>query len=399
MPRATSAHTRRTSPAADASVARDAPEAGVKRESSGEEEVRVAEDEVSPKKSKRRARSVRVAAETTTGTLDRESRAEASSSHVNALTSSGEPPETAHSQAHYGSGSEAAPVFIKKLKRFWPNERNADTAHHPALNPSDSSAHTNLSGDLVLNAPDSVALSDISLSNLPSLSSPSVLNAIASELQFEAAPLTSSLSSSHPDLLLLPGQATVTARAAHLQPLVPPPSGAGSSTSPGSSPSVCSACHQMKPTSPSPTCSCAAVDQNTLAVPEVLVITTAREPSATQRQAGIDSIVVVESRRALTHGANLIIIGSNSVCSSVSNPVLAIPDNQFTNMITNITDGIRLVKLPLNDEEANTIRQLIKNDAFPPFSGMYSQLFASPCRHFLSICKLLISFRLIMMLH
>ena len=390
MPRATNAHTRsrRTSPAADASVATDAPVAvaGVKRESAEDVRVGVAEDalKLSPQRSKKRTRSqsVRVAAETTSGALDGDSRAEAETAagHV-----TGKLPET-HSQAHNGSGSigsEAAPVFIKKLKRFWPTERNADPAR------PDSCAHTNtntsLNGDLVLNAPDSVALSDISLSNLPSLSSPSVLNAIASELQFAAAPLTSSFSSSHPDLLLLPGQDTgagaATAPAANLQqlvPLLPHASGAGSgsSTSPGSSPSVCSACHQLKPTSPSPSCSCAAIEQNNLSIPEMLVITTAREPSAAQRQAGIDSIVVVESRRALTPGANLMVAGSNSVCSSVSNPVLAIPDNQLTNMVTNINDGIRLVKLPLNDEESNTVRQLIKNDSFPPFSGMYIQLFS-----------------------
>ena len=289
----------------------------------------------------------------------------ASSSSSSSSTSGG--PLSDSGVAQVSTTSSAAPVFIKKLKRFWQNGQHADASQFASVSASAASASespppplatAHSSADLVLNPPDSVPLSDISISNLPSLSSPTVMNALVNELPFDAPVSNSTFSSpsSRPDPLL-----RHVAQPASITSLVP-------TSSPGSSLSLCPTCHQMKPASACSTCVSAS---DALAIPEVIVSTTIREPSAAQRQAGMESVVVVESRRALTPGTNLLLPDSNSVSSSVKMPVGLIPDAQFEQIFNTINAAIRLITEPFTNEEASAIREGLQSTSLHALTGMY----------------------------
>lgn len=268
----------------------------------------------------------------------------------------------------------AAPVFIKKLKRFWLNGRDSASegsqlrslcASSAPESPAVASVAAHSTADqLVLNPPDSVALSDLSISNLPSLSSPSVMHAMANELPFDAPVSNSNFSppASRGDQQHHRPVGQQPAARVSLTQLQPLASGSPLSMS------LCPSCRQTKPTTPCTTC--VGASDNALAIPEVLVSTTIREPSDEQRSAGTDSVVVVESRRALASGVNLLLPDSNSVSSVVKTSVGLIPDAQFDQIFSTITECIRLITAPFNDEEAAAIREGLQSTSLHALTGM-----------------------------
>lgn len=313
------------------------------------------------KSPKRRGRKKRSAAEAISSTLDT-TRTTATVCHSSA--SLGERSETVETHSSHASGTSH--IFVKRLKRFYVRERSADEKQQPAASPGCPTLATTAqsTGDPNLSTLVSgYENSDITFSNLPSLSSPNVTSAIANELVLDDA--MNSSTAAHPDLSMLRGQPQPSAL---LQPLAPVST--ISSALSGSSYSAYSVGHPRNPTTPSQTSFSGAGDPSLLAIPEVFVSTTIREPTGTQRETGVVSIVVVESRRALAPGVNLLLSGSNSVCSSMATPITLLPNEEMDQMIANLSECIRLVILPIKDDEASPLRQLRQSQVFYPLSGI-----------------------------